>query len=193
MSSAPQAVPAPAQVKTLTFTTLRGFLLEHFDAEANRRIRGELDLQTRTLLDEAEPGAWALELQMQALMRAVYEQVLRRDDDAYLEFARALAAVGITRFMKIFLSLASARFVLRRIPVVWDRLRRNAGQVTTELAPGVVRIRYQNFPFFGDKLYRLLSIANCQALVFAATNRIPPARVVEYSDDSLLLEFDLEL
>lgn len=170
---------------------MRSFLPEYFGTQTYDRIRVGLDPQTRTLLEDVEPGDWMEERYMQALMQRIYSTGLRQDDDAYVKFARALAAEGISRFMKIFLSLASERFVLQKIPVVWQRLRRNAGEVTTFVEPGIVRVCYEGFPFFGDRLYHLLSLANCQALAFAAAKRFPPGRVTAHSKDSLELEFEV--
>ena len=175
----------------MTFATLRTFLPEHFGKAGYRDIRLGLPHETLAALDEAEPGSWIAEIHMQALMRRIYDDTLRRDADAYLEFARALAAVGISRFMKVFLSLASERFVLRKIPVVWDRLRRNAGTVTARTEADLIHLEYEGFPFFGDEVYRLLSLANCQALAFAATQRIPAGEVVAWTADTLHLRFDV--
>ncbi len=196
MSTSPDSVADDGEsqqpeVKTLTFTTLRSFLPEYFGDERYQAIRANLGVEARAQLDEAEPGGWAPEAQLHELMDYVYRDILRGEDAPYLEFARALAATGINRFMRIFLSLASQRFVLRKIPVVWDRLRRNAGRVTVDIEGELLSVHYEGFPFFGDHVYRLLSLANCQALVLAATHRLPAGRVARWSSDSLTLEFDL--
>ena len=154
-------------------------------------MRARLRPEVRQLLDEAQPGGWAPEHCMHELMQAIYAGPVRGDDTAYLEFARALATEGVTRFMRIFLSLASERFVLTKIPVVWRRLRRNAGDVEAHSDGEIVRVTYNGFPFFGHRVYRLLSLANCQALAFATAGRIVPGRATSWSNDTLVLEFDL--
>ncbi len=179
------------EVKTLTFVTLREFLPEYFDEVRFAAIRAGLSRDARDVLDNAMPGLWTAEAHMCELMRVVYDTTLSRDDDAYSKFARALAACGISRFMKIFLSLASERFVLRKVPVVWRRLRRNAGSVTASVEGDRIELHYEGFPHFGRPFYRLLSLANCEALVFAATQRIPDGAIKAWSEDSLVLEFQL--
>lgn len=180
-----------AEVKSLTFVTLREFLPKHFGNEQLVLLRSQLSLATLELLDSAESGAWVPEARMHELMRALHTSVLGGDDEAFLEFARGLAAAGINRFMRIFLSLTSARFVLRKVPVVWGRLRRGAGEVTVESEDSRVVLSYRGFPFFGTRAYRLLSLANCQALVLTATGSLPRGEVLRWSPDSLVLSFDL--
>lgn len=179
------------QVKALTFETLAGVLPRRFDAAKLVEIRAALSGPTREVLDVQQPGGWVDEVQMEELLGVVYELGLNREDPAFSEFCRDVALEGIGRFMKIFLSLASARFVLRRIPVVWKRLRRSAGAVTVEPSADFIRLHYVDFPFFGNHLYRLLSIANCQALVQAATGAAPPGRQVSWTETTLSLEFDV--
>lgn len=182
--------PAP-QVKSLTFATMRAFAPKYLGAEQYEAVRGRIGVQTRALLDTAEPGLWIPEAAMREVLTAIHEGPLAGDDDGFVQFARALAHEGITRFMRIFLSLASARFVLKRVPVVWKRLRRNAGEVVVEVEGDQVAICYEGFPFFGTATYRLLSLANCQALAHAATSRFPVGTISDWSDDTLRLEFDL--
>lgn len=178
-------------VKSLTFTTLRSFLPKHFEAEELETVLGRLEPATRTVLETAEPGEWVPEARMHDVMDAVYDGALQGDDEAFLVFARALAHEGIGRFMRVILSLASPRFVLRKIPVVWNRLRRDAGKVVADSDGDLVRLRYEDFPFFRYRVYRLLSLANCQALVEAATGRRPAGRIAAHTGSTMLLEFDL--
>lgn len=179
------------QVKTLTFSTLAGVLPQRFEAPHLAKIRGALTGPTREILDAGQPGSWVDEAHMQELLEVIYEVGLDREDEAFNEFCRTVALEGIGRFMKIFLTLASDRFVLRRIPVVWGRLRRCAGTVTAESGPGYVRLHYAGFPFFNSHLYRILSTANCQALVQAATGRVPVAQIKSWTGTMLCIEFDV--
>ncbi len=186
----PGAAPQP-EVKVLTFITMRSFVPRRMGEDAYASMRAGLSPETLASFDLEDPGEWVPEAHMHEVMRWVYDQMLESDDDAYLEFARDLAKAGISRFLRIFLSLASERFVLSKIPTVWKRLRRNAGQVSSEHADGIIRLSYDGFPFFGDRVYRLLSLANCEALVFAATKRLPLGAVKHWSKSSMILEFEL--
>lgn len=186
-----EQVAGVPEVKVLTFKTMRTFLPDYFGVATCDLIVSGLSPETTAILNQPDRSEWVPEAHMHELMRRIYEEALSRDDEAYLEFARALAMAGINRFLKVFLSLASERFVLRKIPVVWQRLRRNAGSVTANVDEGRVRLEYQGFPLFSDRVYRLLSLANCQALVCAATQRIPRGRIETWSNDTLVLEFEL--
>lgn len=179
------------QVKALTFKTLRTFLPEYLGPQRAQILVGRLSPQTAALLNEPESYEWVAEKHLHELMLRIYEDAFRGNDEAFLDFARALAVSGINRFLRVFLSLASERFVLRKIPVVWDRLRRNAGSVVAVVGDDTVRLEYGGFRLFGERVYRLLSLANCQALVLAATQRIPKGTIVSWSEDTLVLEFSL--
>lgn len=183
--------PSYPEVKTLTLETLRTFASQQLASEAYKRLCAALPPETRAQLRDATPGGWVAESHLQTILGCIFEQTFSADEAAFLEFARGLATAGITRFMRIFLSLASERFVLRKVPVVWARLRRNAGHVQADVEPGLVRLRYAGFPYFGESFCRLVSLANCQALVLAATDRLPNGTIVEWSSDTLVLEFDL--
>lgn len=185
--------PSPQQpeVKSLTFVTLRKVLSDTFEAETIDAIREGLDPQTRDVLDNVGVGQWVPEDFMAQMMEAIYRRAFAGDDDKFIVFARTLGSEGVSRFLRIFLSLVSARFILRRVPVVWDHLRRGAGCVVAEKDEFGVRIRYAGFPFFGRPEYRLLSLANCQALVLAATGDVPRGAVESWSEDTLVLQFDL--
>lgn len=187
--------PAIPQVKSLTFVTLRNELqsrlLQDVGEQTSRRLWDAFLPATRTTLQNAEPGAWVNEVIMLDAMRCILEVGFEEDDERYLAFLRHVAAAGISRFLKIFLSLTSPTFALRRVPTVWSHLRRNAGTVTTSRHDGGVRLLYTGFPFFGFHAYRLLSVANCQALVQAGTGIVPPVSIEDWSEDSLQLDFQL--
>ena len=152
MTARSTLVPAPAipQVKSLTFVTLRNELQTRFVQEvgqqASRRLWDAFLPATRTTLESAEPGEWIDEVIMLDVMRCLLEVGFEGDDVRYSSFLRAVGAAGVSRFLKIFLSLTSASFVLRRIPTVWSHLRRNAGIVTTTRHAGGVRLLYTGFP-----------------------------------------------
>ena len=179
------------QVKSLTFATMRDFLPERLGPDRWQRLRDELDPDVLALLDEVEPGTWVAEDHMHQLMAAMYRRALDADDEAFLAVVRGLAAAGISRFMRVFLGLTSARFVLKKVPVVWRQLRRNAGEVESVVEGQRVRVRYRGFPYFAEPAYRLLSLGNCQALAFAASSRIPQGTIGAWGGDHLELEFDL--
>lgn len=183
------------QVKSLTLVALRELLSTRFVEErggpALTAVWSALEPDTFHEIQSADIAGWASERTLNEVMRTVFDVGFEGDRDAYVRFVMELSGDGINRFLKIILSLMSARFVLLRVPAVWAHLRRNSARVTAERAGEGIRVRYDGFPFFGHEAYRLLSLANCQALVLAATGDIPQGRVVEWSEDTLELFFEL--
>ena len=175
----------------MTFVTVREFLSQHLGADAYKDLCDALPSTTRALLRDATPGRWVAESHLQTVIRSLFEDSLGGDEVAFVECVRGMASAGVNRFMRIILSLASERFVLRNVPVVWKRLRRNAGTVDADVEPGLVRLRYDGFPYFGELACRLMSLANCEALVQSATGRLPKGKIVDWSSDTLVLEFEV--
>jgi len=190
------SIPATPQVKSLTLVTLRNELesryLEQAGSVALARLWDTFLPETRIALEEAEPGGWVDEPVMYDVMTCLLHAGFDGDEELYTQFLRGVATAGISRFMKILLSLSSATFALRRIPAVWSHLRRNAGAVTATRHASGVRLRYEGFPYFDFAAYRLLSVANCQALVEVVTEELPATSIEDWTKDTLQLDFTLK-
>ena len=57
---------------------------------------------------------------------------------------------------------------------------------------GPVLIHYEDFRYCRDPIYRHLSMANCQALVLAATGKVPKAKVLIWNRTSMTLAFEVD-
>lgn len=181
------------QVKGLTFDTARMHFCEQYGDEAWDLLMESLPRHTRKIFDEADFNEWYPEGEMRRFMHAVHEQLAHGDEQRFMEIVRGLALAGISRFFRMLLGLASARFVLRKVPVVWKRLRRGPAELRTELTDdGRVLIHYEDFRYCRDPIYRQLSMANCQALVQAATGKVPRAKVLVWDRTSMTLAFEVD-
>lgn len=191
-SSADSVVDSDQLVKGLTFQTARRHLTARFGEPAWQALMSELPRRTRKLFDEALTTEWYPEAEMRRFMHVVHAQLAEGDDQRFGEIARDLAAAGISRFFRMLVGLASARFVLLKVPVVWKRLRQGPAQLHAEATDdGRVLIHYDNYRYCRDPIYRQLSIANCQALVVAAVNEVPVAEVLRHDSRSMTLAFTL--
>jgi hypothetical protein len=181
------------QVKGFAFETMRLHLTKEFGEEAWEALMDALPRQTQVVFREAEIAEWYAEAEMRRFIHVLYEQLAERDDERFKAIARGVALAGVNRFFRMILSLASARFVLRKVPVFWQRIRQGPAVLVTELAAdGRVLIHYQGFRYCRDPICRLLSIANCQALVLAATGKVPAGEVIAVEGDSMTLAFTLD-
>ncbi len=183
-------------VKSITFVTLVALLETDFKDEQGPDALAEfyaaLHPMTRATLHVARPGSWIEERFLFDAITVLYERGYGGDDDRFSAFLRQLATHGIGRHLRVFLSLTSPAFALARIPAAWAHLRRNAGSVIAKRQGGSVELFYDGFPFFDAAAYRLLSIANCQALTAAGTGVVPSAVVEDWSRSTLRLRFDVE-
>jgi hypothetical protein len=179
---------AAQTVRGLTFLTARTYFIDTWDEATFERLMLALPDETRSLFTEAMMSEMYPEAHMQRFMHRVYDELAAGDDEAFLEIVRGLALAGVSKFFKVLLGFASARFVLRKIPTIFARLREGTAVLTVEEGDAAVQIHYAEFPFCRDHVYRLLSLGNCQAIVMAATKEIPEGHVVRYGPDSMTLE-----
>jgi len=180
------------EVKGLALDTMRRYLIERYGEPGWGSLVATLPQGTRALIAEVEINEWYPEAELRRLVTAIHAQLAEGDDQRFREIIRALALGGINRVFRALLGLSSARFVLEKVPVIWTRLRRGPSVVTVDATDDTrVLIHYEDFRYCGDPIYRQFSIANCQALVVAAKQAVPKAKVVIWDDDSMTLSFEL--
>lgn len=186
------AAPSPALVKGLTFQTARRFFTNEFGPETFEVLMAGIPAESRALFEDASINDWYPEEHLRSFIHRVYEVVAKGDDERFEAIARDLALAGISRFFRMLINLASPRFALRKVPVVWRRLRRGTAVLETEVTDaGTIIVRYTDFPYCGDRIYRMLSMSNCQALVVAACGKVPVARLLSHAETSMTLEFTM--
>lgn len=177
------------QVKALTFLTARRHFFETIGEEAFESLIEPLSPRIKELFVSAELHQLCDEEDMREFMHRIYEVLAKSDDETFCAIARGLALAGVSRFFRMLMNLASARFVLKKVPIVWSRLRVGPATLRTEVDEDRIRIYYSDFSYCSDHVYRLLSMSNCQALVYAATGKVPMSRIVTWDRTSMCLEF----
>jgi hypothetical protein len=130
---------------------------------------------------------------MRRVVHLMYQHLAQDDDERFLALMRGVALVGINRFFGMILTITTARFVLRNIPAFWRRVRRGPAVLHTEASDdGRVLVHYSDYRYCRDRIYRLVSVANCQAAAFAATKKLPQAEVAKWDRYSMTLAFTLD-
>jgi hypothetical protein len=181
------------QIKGFAFEVLRTHLIEQFGLPQFNEVFDTLPRRTREILDEADINEWYPEAEMRRVIHLVYDELAGRNDEKFVELMRAVALAGVNRFFRTVLGLASGKFVLRNIPSLWKRLRRGPASIRPEqLADGRVLLHYENFRYCRDPIYRLLSLANCQAVVLAATKKLPKSSLMRHTGTTMTLAFQLD-
>jgi hypothetical protein len=106
-------------------------------------------------------------------------------DAAFVRVMEEVTLDGVGRFFRLVLALASPSFVVRKVPVLWTRMRRGAGRVDVQVEPTHVRLLYRDFPYFDDELYRLMTVGTLRGVARAAGAKAPTVEIVRWSADSL--------
>lgn len=142
----------------------------------------------RPALVDPTPSAWYPEAALQATLGAM-RKVHATTPTAFVDAIDACTVIGTSRFFRALLALSTPAFVLRRVPTMWGKIRRGAGEVSVETADGTAIVRYRAFPYFADENYRLLTVGSLRAVVRTTTARTPSVEIVHATD----LELDVRV
>jgi hypothetical protein len=167
-----------------------------FDSAARwlRRTRGpDAAARLDALVSEAHRGIlldpvvfdWYPEAALGDLLAAVRVELTDGSAGAFVHIIEEITLDGVGRFFRLVLSLASPSFVLRKVPILWGRMRRGAGRVEVDATLQRVRLRYRDFPYFDDENYRLMTVATLGGVCRAAGAKAPSVEIVAWTADSL--------
>jgi hypothetical protein len=134
------------------------------------------------VLDDALPGDWYPEEVLSGLLLGLYEVIAEGDTRAFEALLERAVALGIHRFFSAVLKLSSARFVLARVPTLWDLSRRGPAHVKVERHAEGTLVCYREFPYFGLERYRLLTRASIRVLLRQTGIDTPHVAIVKSSD-----------
>ena len=181
------------QVKGLAFESVKTYVNEEFGKRDWEALMELLPPSTRGLLDDIDTSQWYPETEMRRIVHLMYQHLAEDDDERFKEIMRGVAMVGINRFFGMILTITKGSFVLRNIPTFWKRVRLGPASLHTETAPdGRVLVHYSDYRYCRDRVYRMISLANCQAAAFAATKKLPKAEVVKWDRYSMTLGFTVD-
>lgn len=152
------------EVKGSFFVIARKLIREGYP-EREEEFAKALRPEVRESYEDALASQWLPEEHLQEMLGALRSVVARGDHDRFEALLEESVQMGVHRFFTALLSLASARFVLRRIPVLWRLIRRGGSRVRVESHPDGTMVCYQAFPFFDDPVYETLTRASIQVLL----------------------------
>lgn len=173
-----------SEVKGAWFVAARAWLESRGSLEATARA---LKPDAREALLQPIPAAWYPEPVLQASLTALRD-VVAPERAQFVAAMDACTAIGISRFFRALLRVASPGFVLRQVPTMWRHIRRGDGHVAVEAGDGRGTIRYSQFPYFADDNYRLLTEGSLRAVVRTCTGREPRVALVRATNDALEVE-----
>ena len=175
------------EVKGIWFASGRAFLAANYDEATYRSLLRDMG-EWAPVLDEPDHSEWYPEAALQNMLRAIDTSLARGRAEDFTSIMRRSTHYGIGKFFRILMRLGSAGFVLRKVPVMWSRIRRGPGGPTVDSEPERSIVRYRDFPYFDDRLYRLLTVGSLQGLVETSTGRIPVVNVLEHGRTHLDVE-----
>jgi hypothetical protein len=178
---------APA-VKGAWFVTARRQIVETYGQVGLEKVVARLGEEHAEVLVDPAPSAWYSEFAFQAAIGAVADELANGNADEYAAFMEACAVAGINRFLRVALLFTNAEFLLRKMPALWARHRRNHGTLEVDIGKRRALLRYEGFPFFHDRNYRLMVVAVLRKTIELTTSRRPDVTVRDFGRDSMLVE-----
>ena len=181
------ATASRCEVKGVWFVSLRDWLEAKFGRDVTQKIAARLSSANREAMTDPLPSAWYPEEALSAALRATDAELTHGDREAFLDLIDACTQVGLSRFFKVLLRVATPRFVLQQVPTMWRQIRRGTGCVSAVPVAGGIELRYTEFPYFSEPLYELLTLGSVRALMRTCTGSTPELRIVHRSRDALTL------
>jgi hypothetical protein len=172
-------------VKGIWFASASGWIRKHHGDAALARVDARMPLGFRGLLRDPMPSEWYPEAALGLMLAAARAELTDGTVPTFVTLLEEITLEGVGRFFRLVLSLTSARFVLKKVPVMWSRLRRGAGSVTVEVRDDAVVVRYRDFPHFDDENYRWMTVASLQGICRATGSRAPRAEIERWTMDAL--------
>lgn len=177
----------PSEVKGLWFTVPKRYILENHGADALAMVITHMGERHGAIFDSALSSEWYEEETLRRLLAACHEVLARNHDDEYVHVVEETSLVAIHHFFRALLRLVPPAAMLRKIPTMWNIMRRGPGRVEVETSDQGGVVHYSSFPYFDDVLYRLMTKGAIRALMRLCGT---PAEVVlgEHTRDSLNVE-----
>ncbi len=185
----------PSEVKGVWFVTARSYIERQFGSDTLDRIVDSIPREYRGAIEEPLASTWYPEEALQQALSAMHVELANADDKRFVEIVEESTREGVTRFFRVLLRVSTPGFVLRRVPTMWKQIRRGAGKVEVTVTDGDIVIEYTEFPYFEDKLYRLLTLGSLRGLVELATHRGADIQILDHgpSHCTVVVSADVQL
>ena len=176
-----------SEVKGIWFVASRDYALEVHGRHTFEELLHKVPLKFRDIYGAPIPSAWYPEEALQEALSILHELVAQGNDARFERIVEGCTEKAIHRVFQMLMTVSSPGLVLRMVPTMWRQLRRGAGHVDVEQHDGHTLVRYSEFPWFNDRLYRILTIGSLRAVVRQCTSSAPRIDVLDYTRSSLAL------
>jgi hypothetical protein len=168
-----------SEVKGVWFVAARDYALEVHGQAVLEQLVERTPAKYREVYRAPIASAWYPEEALQEALSMIYEIVAQENDFLFEQIMEGCTHKGVNRLFQLLLRVSSPGFVLRMVPTMWRQIRRGAGHVDVDQYEGHTIVRYSEFPWFQDRLYRLLTVGSLRALVRSSSKRDPRIEVLE--------------
>ena len=177
-----------SEVRGAWFVTARSYVEARWGTETLAQIAEGVTEDRRRAVTDPIASEWYPEEWLQDTLAAAHRIVAKGDRDAFIEFIEGCTEQGVSRFFSVLIELSKPAFILSKVPFMWDRVRRGPGRVVVSARDRGTRLHYSRFPYFGDPLYRMLTVGSLRAVVRRCTGEEPDVRIVDFSDDECVVD-----
>jgi hypothetical protein len=181
----------PSEVKGVWFVTARRLLASKHPGAVAEMVR-LVDADLRSALTDPLPSSWYPEEALRQMLTAMNRVVANGDKDVFLRLMEEATDLGIQHFFRILVRIGSPAFVLKRVPTMWRQIRRGAGKVEVEADDRRATLRYTEFPWFSDPLYRLMTLGSLAAVVRLCAGRDANLAIVDHGPDWLTVRIEYD-
>jgi hypothetical protein len=177
----------PSEVKGFWFTVPRRYVLENFGEAALEAVVAHMGPAHGPILDSALPSEWYPEETLTRLLAACDAVLAQGNPAEFVHIVEETSLLAIHHFFRALLRLVPPAMMLRKIPTMWNIMRRGPGRVVVEAGDTGGVVHYSRFPYFDDTLYRLLTQGAIQALMRLCGTRADVV-LAEHTSDSLVVD-----
>jgi len=173
------------EVKGVWFVTARRYILQRYgEAKLHAVSRAAADGNESAIL-EPLASAWYHEDVFQDMMRAVMSEICANDPHTFAQFLEECTVLGVNTFFRILLRITSVSFLMRKMPGLSKQYRRNDSICTVEADDRRALLKWERFPYFDDRNYRIFLISQLVKTAELCTGARPKGEVLEHGPDTL--------
>ncbi len=180
----------PSQVKGIWFVSALEYAREVHGEDVVKRIVATTPARYRDIYESPISSAWYPEEAFEIGLIVAYDVVAQGSDFMFEQIVEGCTEKGVNKLFRMLLRASSPSFVLRRVPTMWKQIRRGAGHVEVQQQLGRSLVRYSEFPWFRNPLYRMLTVASLRSLVRYCNGRSPRIEIAHQSASTLDVQID---
>ena len=176
-----------SEIKGVWFVAMRDHVSEVYGDQGLELLLDRAPAEFRDVYRTPIASAWYPEATLQEALSLLHEEVAGSSDLVFEKVVEWCVKHGVGRMFQLLLGASSPGFALRMVPTMWRQIRRGAGQVDVEQHAGHTLVRYSEFPWFRDRLYRLMTLSSLRVILRCASRGQPRIDVLEHGASTLAL------